>query len=206
MTPTSTYGSGSARIYARMIDPLLRALRHEITALCTAHRVTDVIDIACATGAQCRSLHAAGITTTGIDLSPEMIGAARRRGSSAIKYVVGSALALPFPDDNFSAAILSLCLHEHSASDRERMLAEAVRVVRPGGIIIVAEYSPPLHWNFTWGFIRVIERMAGHDHFRNFRAFVHAGGIDALAARLPRIESRYSLFNGTIGIIVGEKD
>ncbi len=86
------------------------------------------------------------------------------------------------------------------------MVAEAVRVVRPGGIVIVAEYSRPRRWNFTWGFIHAIERMAGRDHFHNFRAFVRAGGIDAVVPRIPRIESRYSLFNGTIGIIVGRKD
>ena len=193
-------------MYSLLIDPLLRALRREITALCTAHRVPDAIDIACAPGAQCRRLYAAGIAPTGIDLSPEMIGAARHRGPAAIKYVVGSALALPFPDGNFSAVILSLCLHEHPASERERMLAEAVRVTRPGGIIIVAEYTRPLRGNATWGFITAIERLAGRDHFRNFREFVRAGGCDALVPRLPEVEARYSLFNGTIEIIVGRKD
>jgi len=198
----STYGSTGAWVYSRLIDPLLRALRRRITAICVEQGLTEVIDIACATGAQCRSLYRAGINPVGVDLSPAMIAQARKASPPGIRYVVGSAVVLPFEPGTFPGAILSLCLHEHFPSERERMLSEAYRVVRPGGALIIAEYSRPRRMNLTWGFIYLIERLAGREHFRNFRTFVRAGGIDDLAERLPGIEKRIRLFSGTIGIIV----
>ncbi len=205
MRDFSAYGSTSAWAYSRVIDPLLRALRDKITAICGANGITDAIDIACATGGQCRSLHRAGVITTGVDLSPEMIAAATRIGPPDIRYIVGSALELPFPAGRFTGAILSLCLHEHPAPEREGMIREAVRVVRPGGAVILAEYSPPPRWNFTWGFINLIEWMAGKEHFRNFREFVKAGGIRAVEPYIPPPKERHHLFQGTIEILVGRK-
>ena len=205
MSNFSTYGRVSARIYSWLIDPLLASLRHEITATCLTHGITDAIDIACATGEQCRDLQRAGIAATGIDLSEAMIERARRIGPPEIRYVHGSALSIPFPNDTFTGAILSLCLHEHPAHEQERMIAEAVRVVRPGGMVILAEYSPPGRANRTWALIQVIERLAGREHFRNFRRFIQAGGIESVAHYLPPIVERRSLFQGTMKIIVAKK-
>lgn len=205
MKDLSSYGEWSARVYSLLIDPLLRALRRRITAACVEQGLTDVIDIACATGAQCRSLRRAGLNPTGIDLSEAMISRARRIGPVEIRYVVGSAYSLPFPEGEFSGAILSLCLHEHSLSEQDEMLAEALRVVRPGGSLILAEYSSPEGRNPTWTFIQGIERLAGKEHFRNFRGFVRAGGAERFIARLPRTARRELIFNGTIELIVAKK-
>jgi len=201
----SSYGRWSARVYSLLIDPLLRALRSRVTAVCVEQGLTDVIDIACATGAQCRSLHRAGIGPTGVDLSEAMIAQARRIGPPEIRYVVGSAYSLPFSEGEFSGAILSLCLHEHSFPEQDKMLDEALRVVRRNGTLVIAEYSVPKRRNATWMFIQGIERLAGEEHFRNFRGFVHAGGAERIAARLPMIVRRERIFSGTIEIIVARK-
>lgn len=205
MKGPSSYGRWSARVYSLLIDPLLRALRRGITAACVEQGLTDVIDIACATGAQCRSLHRVGISPTGVDLSDAMIAAARRIGPAEIRYVVGSALSLPFPSGDFSGAILSLCLHEHPFPEQEKMLKEALRVIRPGGSLILAEYSPPERKNTTWALIQTIERLAGKEHFRNFRLFVRAGGAERFIARLPKTVRQERLFSGTIALIVAKK-
>ncbi len=205
MKNTSPYGEWSARVYSILIDPLLRALRRRITAVCVEQGLTDVIDIACATGAQCRSLHRAGLEPTGLDLSEAMISRARRIGPARIRYVVGSAFSLPFPTGAFSGAILSLCLHEHPFTEQDKMLAEAMRVVRPGGRLIIAEYSPPERGNPTWAFIQGVERLAGKEHFRNFRGFVRVGGADRFIARLPKTVRQERIFSGTIALIVAKK-
>jgi len=198
----SYYGRASARLYSLLIDPLLRKLRERITSLCIAEGVTAALDIACATGAQCRSLHSAGIRSTGIDLAPEMIAAARRISPPEIEYLIGSALELPFPDGTFPGAILSLCLHEHPFIEQDRMVAEAVRVTRPGGAVIVAEYSPPRRPRPEWWLINAIERVAGKEHFRNFRKFVRAGGIVRFEPLLPSIGRRVPIFGGGVTILV----
>jgi hypothetical protein len=48
----------------------------------------------------------------------------------------------------------------------------------------------------------MIERLAGGDHYRNFRAFVEAGGAESLGENLPlSVLARYSLFSGTVSLL-----
>ena len=202
MTP---YGRWSARVYSLLIDPLLRALRAKITEIVVEEGITTALDIACATGAQCRSLQRAGIAATGVDLSEAMIATAMRISPPQVRYVIGSALDLPFPAGAFTAAILSLCLHEHPFSEQEKMVKEALRVISPGGVLILAEYSPPTRPTPTWMLINLIERLAGKEHFRNFRAFVRAGGVNRLLRFTPQPERRVPIFGGTITVIVAKK-
>jgi len=201
----SPYGRWSARVYSLLIDPLLRELRSRITALAVGERLTDVVDIACATGAQCRSLHRAGIAVTGVDLSAAMIERAQRIGPSAIDYLVGSALALPFPEESFPGAILSLCLHEQPFPDQDTIVKETLRVVRPGGILILAEYSRSTRTNPPWALINIIERLAGSEHCHNFRRFMQAGGISRLDPLLSPVERRIPAFGKTIEILIAKR-
>lgn len=73
---------------------------------------------------------------TGLDLTPAMLRRARQRPSSArVGYVQGDAQRLPFPDHSFDAAVLHLILAV--VPEPGRCLAEAARVVRPGGALLV---------------------------------------------------------------------
>ena len=69
------YGKISAAVYRWLIDPLVKPLRPKIVRLCSKHGMGTVLDIGTATGAQCRTLAAAGIHTVGLDLSEAMITA-----------------------------------------------------------------------------------------------------------------------------------
>ncbi|MBI3970661.1 MAG: class I SAM-dependent methyltransferase [Chloroflexi bacterium] len=88
---------------------------------------------------------------TGIDLSPAMLAVARRRAQELGREVelrLGDAQALDFPDDSFDTVVatLSLC----TIPDERRALAEAHRVLRPGGQLLLLEHvrSPvgPVRW------------------------------------------------------------
>ena len=142
---TQRYGSLSSKIYRWLIDPLLAQLRPKIAQLCIKYGVNNMLDIATATGAQCRTLDAVGIRSVGLDLSEAMIAAAKAWSSKDIEYVVGSAYELPFVDASFHAVLLSLALHEHSEEERTRMLTEAMRVLEPDGHLIIAEYLSLIH-------------------------------------------------------------
>ncbi len=192
-------------VYRALIDPLVWPLRRRIVRLCRERAVRDVIDIASATGAQCRLLARAGMTVTGIDLSEAMITSAGRRGGRDVHYVCGSAFHLPFADDSFDASLLLLALHEHNEEERKQMLVEALRVVRPDGRLLIADYTIPSHWRFhlPWQTIWLIERLAGADHLAGFRDFVARGGLVGLLARhsLSPVLQMGSHF-GAIGIAV----
>jgi SAM-dependent methyltransferase len=182
---TQRYGSLSSKIYRWLIDPLLARLRPKIARLCIKYGVNNLLDIGTATGAQCRTLHAAGIRAVGLDLSEAMIAAARRWSPDDIEFVVGSAYELPFADAAFHAVLLSLALHEHSEEERAQMLAEAMRVVEPEGHLVIAEYSEPAHtWlHISWLVIRGIENIAGNEHKAGFHQFMAGNGVEGLLQR-----------------------
>jgi SAM-dependent methyltransferase len=90
-----------------------------------------VLDIGCATGVLVNALAARGVEAAGIDLSKWAVEHAL---SPAV--VEGSALALPWPDERFDVAMSQDFMEHVHPDDLPRVLAEQVRVVRPGGAIL----------------------------------------------------------------------
>ncbi len=199
-----SYQKGTVWFYSHFIDLLLRPVRAGVVQVCEEIRPENVLDICSGTGAQCLLLDRAGINTVGLDLSEAMVKSARRCSPPNVRYVRGSAFALPFDDQAFACVLLILALHEHTHAEQLTMLSEAYRVLRKEGTLILAEYSPPEHGSdrLVWSFITMIERLAGGDHYRNFRAFVEAGGAESLKGNLPlSVLARYPLFSGTISLL-----
>jgi len=205
MAPMATYDALAVAVYRALIDPLVWPLRQKVVRLCRELDARTVLDIASATGAQCRLLARAGTNATGVDLSREMIASARRRGGRNVRYVCGSAFDLPFERGSFDASLLLLALHEHGKEERARMLAEALRVVSPGGHLVIADYTrpEPPRFNIPWQTIRLIEGLAGPQHRAGFRDFVARGGLVGLLERhglAPTGQGRSHA--GAIGIAV----
>ena len=178
-------GFTAAQWYRALIDPLVPRLRSRIVRLCSELDAHEVLDIACASGAQCRLLGARGIQAVGLDISESMIEGARQMAGPNTEYVCASAYNLPFSSGAFDVSILSLALHEHTEQERTDMLHEALRVTRSGGMLIVADYSrPPRPWlNIPWWMILAIENLAGGSHRSGFHDFVARGSLDGLLDR-----------------------
>jgi ubiquinone/menaquinone biosynthesis C-methylase UbiE len=92
-----------------------------------------ILDIASGTGLVAEALVRRGHRVTGIDISEPMLARAEARVPSAT-FVLGDAEALPFANASFDAAVSAQAFHWF---DRTKALAEAIRVVRPGGIVAV---------------------------------------------------------------------
>src|SRR5690625_5689482 len=69
-----------------------------------------------------------------------MMTEGRRRGAP-VPFVGADAQQLPFADDSFDAAVISFGLR--NVHDPRRALTEMTRVVRPGGRVVVCEFSTP---------------------------------------------------------------
>lgn len=201
----TTYDVFTVRLYRVLIDPLIRPLRPRIVRLCRELGMQKVLDIGSATGAQCRMLAGAGIQATGVDLSEAMTTAARHHSEDNVRYVQGSAYELPFDDGIFDASLLVLALHEHTEEERTLMLEEALRVVRPEGYLIIADYNRPrlARINVPWQMIQLIEALAGNEHHAGFKDFMAHVGLSGLLTRhaLMPIREIYSHFD-TIRISV----
>jgi SAM-dependent methyltransferase len=88
----------------------------------------NILDIGCGDGQLTLRLAESGAVVTGVDLSPQMVAAARARGVSADE---ASAEKLPYADAKFDAIFSNAALHW--VHDHDAMLAEAHRVLKPGG-------------------------------------------------------------------------
>jgi demethylmenaquinone methyltransferase/2-methoxy-6-polyprenyl-1,4-benzoquinol methylase len=68
-------------------------------------------------------------------------GRKRHAGNELIEFVFADATALPFEDDSFDAATISYGLR--NVNEPRKALAEMLRVVKPGGRVVIAEFSTP---------------------------------------------------------------
>ena len=100
----------------------------------------EVLDLAAGTGTSTTAIARAGARVAAADFSLGMMSEGRRRGAP-VPFIGADAQRLPFAEDSFDAAVISFGLR--NVHEPRRALAEMVRVVRPGGRVVVCEFSTP---------------------------------------------------------------
>ena len=102
-----------------------------------------ILDLAAGTGASSVALARSGAEVVAGDFSPGMIAEGRRRHGDVphLSFTQADATDLPFEDDSFDAVTISFGLR--NVADPKRGLAEMLRVTRPGGRLVVCEFSHP---------------------------------------------------------------
>jgi demethylmenaquinone methyltransferase / 2-methoxy-6-polyprenyl-1,4-benzoquinol methylase len=128
---------------------------------------TRALDVATGTGDLAIALARRGGEVVGSDFSEGMLERARAK-SAAVRWEQANALALPYPDDTFDAVTVGF--GARNFSDLHGGLSEMVRVVRPGGRVVVLEITtptkPPLSTFFSLWFDRIVPllgRVTGED-------------------------------------------
>ena len=112
-----------------------------------------ILDVGCGSGGLARLLVEEGAEVTGVDPNPQALTAARTLAPAA-RFEEASAEALPFEDAAFDVVLVVNALHHVPLDAMDRAVAEAARVARPGGWLIVLE---PLAAGDFFDALRVVE-------------------------------------------------
>lgn len=170
-------GERLARCYAVAPPRVRRYLDAEVAHL-LAHvgAADEVLELGCGHGRVAERIAAVAAHVVGIDLAEDSLDLARRRAAAAgiaprCTYLRMDALALDFPADRFDVVACvqnGLCAFR---VDRQALVREAWRVLRPGGVLLLSTYADAF-WpdRLAWferqaaeGLIGTVDREASRD-------------------------------------------
>ncbi len=114
-----------------------------------------VLDVGAGTGVSTEELGRSGAFAVGADLSVGMLEVGRQ-ARPVVPLLAGDALRLPFADGVFDAVTISFALR--NVVDAEAALRELGRITRPGGRLVVCEFSHPVNAAFRTVYLQYLMR------------------------------------------------
>ena len=120
-----------------------------------------VLDVGAGAGRLANLLACGGFAVVGVEPSVDFVAHATARAHAGVRFLVGDALALPFGDASFDAAVAGEVL-EHLARD-DVAVGELFRVLVPGGICVVSVPADAAHWDFSDDWAGHLRRYAPQD-------------------------------------------
>jgi SAM-dependent methyltransferase len=132
----------------------LRPIHQEMITLAGLRDGHRVLDVGCGTGNLLRAIgqRHRNVQLVGLDPDPKTLaraGRKARRAGLTLRLDRGFAQELPYDDSSFDRVYSSLMLHHLDSSSKDALLAEVRRVLRPDGLLILADAMLDEH---------------GHDH------------------------------------------
>jgi demethylmenaquinone methyltransferase/2-methoxy-6-polyprenyl-1,4-benzoquinol methylase len=135
-----------------------RVWRRAVAGVVKARPGERILDLAAGTGTSSASFTENGATCVACDFSLGMVreGARRRGGADVdgVSFVAGDALRLPFRDAAFDAVTMSFGLR--NVQDVGQALRELTRVTKPGGRLVICEFSTPVWTPFRLAYDRYL--------------------------------------------------
>ena len=100
-----------------------------------------VLDLCCGSGETAAPWIKAGFAVTGLDLSPKALALAAER-TPQLQCIEGMAEKPPLNTNQFAAIQISLALHEFSSEERRQVLKACMRLLQPGGWLVLIDLHP----------------------------------------------------------------
>jgi ubiquinone/menaquinone biosynthesis C-methylase UbiE len=110
----------------------------------------QVLDLCCGKGQMTQLWVTQSANVTGLDASADALAQAAQIAPAA-KYVQGWAESMPFEDAQFDLVHVSMTLHEMRPVQLWRVLQEADRVLKPGGMFTFVDFHLPSSWIYRLG-------------------------------------------------------
>ncbi len=132
-------------LYKPFMDLFFGGTFKTITKLINLKPNETLLDLGCGPGSLLRVLHKKHPSNKliGLDIDSKILKIAQSRLSNKIKLIESSAIATPLPNNSFDVVISTLAIHHLQSADKERMIAEAHRILKTGGHFFLFDYTKP---------------------------------------------------------------
>ena len=195
----------SAKLYDHQVEALFTGAADAMRRAALAEIAREVkgrdqrevalLDLACGTGRFLRETMRAfpRLRAMGLDLSPNYTARARKalaRGPQ-VDVLAGAAESLPLEDGRFDLVVSVFLFHELPVKVREKVIAEAARVLRPGGLFIVAD---SLQFGDTDGldpFLEYFPEGFHEPYYKQFLGWDFTPAMQAAGFRPERLETAF---------------
>jgi len=139
----SLFYDGFIRLHSRDAGESMRSFLAQTARL---DDMCTVVDLCTGTGASALQMAEKGrIRVIGIDFSEGMLLRARRKTphGAACSWIQADATGLPISSCSVERVTCAYAMYELSGNAREKVLEEAVRILKPGGMFVMMEHLPP---------------------------------------------------------------
>ena len=189
----------SAKIYDPMLYLALNPIRLAVLKELSQYKDSAILDLCCGTGNQLKLLSKNGFKNLHcLDLSEAMLNIAKK-GGYPLKIYNKDATETNFDDAAFDIVMLSFAIHEKDRETQEKMIAEAHRILKEDGMILIVDFSfDEKTTKLGKVGIDFIERMAGGEHYLNFKKYIANDGLASLikADMFALVKDSRKAFNG----------
>ena len=189
----------SVSIYDPLLYLVINPIRLAVMDELSQHKDSSILDLCCGTGNQLKLLSKNGFKNLHcLDLSKAMLKVAEK-GGHPIKIYNEDATGTNFDDAAFDIVMLSFAIHEKDRETQEKLIEEAHRLIKEGGTILIIDFSFDEKTTKLGKMgIDFIERMAGGEHYLNFKGYIANGGLESLikADKFKFVKDTRAAFNG----------
>ena len=177
----SEYGKTVSKLYDPLLYfPLLR-IRNQTVKVVKQLKSKKIIDLCCGTGNQLKYLKRKGFNKTlGVDISETMLKQATK-GKTKAKCFLQDATNTTFMENSFDTVIITFALHEKPLKIAQGIVTEAFRLLDDNGNLLIVDYSYDKKSTVIGRLaVKIIEKIAGGEHYQNFKKYIKKGGLDYL--------------------------
>jgi demethylmenaquinone methyltransferase/2-methoxy-6-polyprenyl-1,4-benzoquinol methylase len=142
------------------------------------YKEKTILDLCCGTGNQLKLLSKNKFKNLHcLDLSKSMLAIAKK-GNHAINIYNEDATKTSFKNNTFDLVIISFAIHEKDRDTQTKMLNEANRLIKEDGLMLIVDYDfNKSKFNLGKLVITVIEKIAGKEHYHNFKNYIKNNGL-----------------------------